>query len=511
MQREHTPSPQSGTAPPPGPATPPPAGRETRGPSGSLVGLLLGPVLLILVMLVPAPEGMPQAAWRTAAVGLMMATWWVTEAIPIPATALLPLALFPVFGILTISETAAPYGNPVIYLFLGGFLLALALERCGLHRRLALGIIGLVGARPVDLVAGFMLATALLSMWVSNTATVVMMLPIAISIIALVQEQASGGTGGANFGIALLLGIAYAASIGGVGTLIGTPPNALLAAFMLEVYDVRIGFAQWMLFGVPIVLVALPLTWLLLTRFAFPVSGVELTGGAEMIARERAALGRMTSGERRVAVIVGVVALAWTTQPLLARVIPGLSDTGIAIAGAMLLFVTPLGSPRGEFALDWKQAERLPWGVLVLFGGGLSLAAAIQSTGLAGWIGAELTGLRALPLVVVTLMVTAVIVFLTELTSNTATAAAFLPVVASTAIALGADPLLLAVPAAVGASCAFMLPVATPPNALVYAGGQVSIRQMIRAGFWLNLIMIALLILAVFTLGPLVLPGLRGP
>ncbi|HUF28784.1 MAG TPA: SLC13 family permease [Gemmatimonadaceae bacterium] len=487
---------------------PQPPGAERPSLTRARVGLFLGVALFFVVLLLPPPGGMPLPAWRTAAVAVLMATWWVSEAVPIPATALLPLALFPVLGIMPIGEASAPFANPVIYLFLGGFLLALAVEKCGLHRRIALRVIAVVGTRPANLIGGFMVATALLSMWVSNTAAVIMMLPVAHSVIRLMRGLGGGGKrDDANFAIAILLGVAYAASIGGIGTLIGTPPNALLAGFMSEVYGVRIGFAQWMLFGVPIVVVGVPLAWVLLTRLVFPVGRDAVVGSAELIDDERRALGRRTSAETRVAMVGAAMALAWMTQPLLERVVPGLSDTGIAIGGALLLFLMPVDWRRGQFALHWKEAERLPWAVLVLFGGGLSLAAAIQGTGLSAWIGEQMQGLQALPLVAVTLLVVTVIVFLTELTSNTATAAAFLPVVAATAVALGADPLVLAIPAAVGASCAFMLPVATPPNAIVYGTGDVTIPQMVRAGFWLNLIMITLLTIAVFTVGRVVIPG----
>jgi solute carrier family 13 (sodium-dependent dicarboxylate transporter), member 2/3/5 len=493
----------SATAPSPPPVAPPPAARsQTR----ARVGLLLGPVCFVALLLLAPPEALSEEAWRTAAVGVLMAIWWVTEAVPIPATALLPLVLFPLIGVMPIGDAAPPYANPVIFLFMGGFMLALALEKSGLHRRIALAIVGGVGARPANLVAGFMVATALLSMWVSNTAAVVMMLPVATSIIVLVGAR-GGRTGAHNFPVALLLGIAYGASIGGVGTLIGTPPNALLAGFMAEVYGVRIGFAEWMLFGVPLVIVALPLTWAYLTRLVFPVPRAAVEGGDELIRRERETLGALSRGEARVAIVAAAMALAWMTQPLLVRVVPAMTDAGIAITGALVLFVTPVDWRRGEFALDWKQTERLPWGILVLFGGGLSLAAAIQTTGLAAWIGEQLLGLQALPLVLVTVLVTSVVVFLTELTSNTATAAAFLPIVAAAAVAFGVDPLVLAVPAVVGASCAFMLPVATPPNALVYATGEVDMTDMIRAGFGLNVMMIALLNVFVFAFGEWLLPG----
>jgi len=471
--------------------------------SRAQVGVLVGPLLAILMLLSAPPEGMTLAAWRTAAVGILMATWWITEAIPIPATALLPLVLFPVLGIASPTAAAAPFANPVIYLFLGGFIIALALEQCGLHRRLAVGILSVAGTRPAPLILGFMLATAFLSMWVSNTATVVMMLPMATAVIAFagVPEDATPNAHQHAFPVALLLGIAYAANIGGLGTLIGTPPNALLAGFLDASYGIRIGFAEWMLLGVPIVLLTLPITWWLLTRLLHPVGTAPIAGGGTILDDLRARSGRMSRAEWIVGAITMMTALAWVARPLLERWVPGLSDTGIAVAGALLLFVVPISFRPFEVPLRWEHAERLPWGVLVLFGGGLSLAASVQETGLAEWIGGALGGIGVFPLVVVMLLVTAVVIFLTELTSNTATAAAFLPVVASLAVGIGADPLLLAIPTALAASCAFMMPVATPPNAIIYGTGRVTIPQMAHAGIWLNLLFIAVLPLMVIVLG----------
>jgi solute carrier family 13 (sodium-dependent dicarboxylate transporter), member 2/3/5 len=469
------------------------------------IGLLLGPALFALVLLLPPPEGMSTPAWRTAAVAVLMAAWWISEAIPIPATALLPLALFPVLGVSAIGPASAPYANPVIWLFLGGFLIAIAIERCGLHRRLALGILRAVGTRPASLVGGFMLGTAFLSMWISNTATVLMMLPMALSVVALVDREAGEGGVDPAFAVALLLGLAYAANIGGMGTLIGTPPNALLAGFMSESLGVQIGFGEWMLVGVPLVAVSLPVCWLLLVRVLYPVRREAIAGGAEVIRREVAGLGRISRAEWTVGIVTGCTAGAWILRPLLEPFVPGLNDTSIAIGGALLLFLVPVDWRRGVFPLTWKAAEGVPWSVLLLFGGGLSLAAAISETGLAGWIGDAMEGIGAWPVVLVVLAVTTVVIFLTELTSNTATAASFLPVVAALAAGIGLAPLQLAVPTALAASCAFMMPVATPPNAIIYGRGRVSIPQMVRAGIWLNLLFIGLITAAVFLLVPRVL------
>ncbi len=457
-------------------------------------GLVLGLALFILMLLLPAPQGMPLPAWRTAAVGALMATWWVTEAIPIPATALLPVALFPILGVLDVEKAAAPYANPIIGLFLGGFLLAQAMQQWKLHRRIALGVLTLVGARPDRLVAGFMIATAFLSAWISNTATAVMMLPIGLSVVALVGEGDRGERqAAANFEVALMLGVAYACSIGGLATLIGSPPNALFAGIMSKEYGVEVGFGAYMLVGVPVVLMGLPLTWAVLVRWIYPTSRREIPGASERIRAEWRSLGAMSRGEKVVGVVFVTTAFAWIFRPLIERVLPGLSDTGIAILAAMVLFATPVNLRRREFALSWESARQLPWDILVLFGGGLSLASAIAQTQLANWIGSNLTGLAGLPVWVSVLVVTVTIIFLTELTSNTATAAAFIPIVAALAVGVGARPVLLAMPAALAASCAFMLPVATPPNAVVFAGGYVSIPQMARAGIVLNVLFTAII------------------
>ncbi len=473
------------------------------------MGLFLGGGLFLLLMAMPAPAGLEPAAWRTAAVGLLMAVWWVTEAIPIPATALLPLALFPVLGVAPIKETAEPFASPIIYLFLGGFLIARSMEATGLPKRIALGSIRTLGARPRAIVGGVMVSCAFLSMWVSNTATALMMLPIGLSLIELVPEDGEDGDGSERrrFGTALMLGIAYACSVGGMGTLIGTPPNAFLAGFMFETYGVSIGFAEWMLLGVPLVLVGLPLTYLALTRVAFPIGLQELPGGRELVENESRRLGRMSRAEKRVAAVFALTACAWMARPvLLAHVswLGGLTDAGIAMIAALVLFLIPAGDSTGRRLLDWKLARSTPWGVLVLFGGGLSLASAIESTGLDGWFGAGVGGLAGWPMTLLVMAIVGAVILLTELTSNTATAATFLPVLGGVAVGLSRDPLLLAVPAALAASGAFMLPVATPPNAIVYGSGAVSIQEMVRAGIWLNLLFVVLITAATYLLLPIV-------
>ena len=452
---------------------------------------------------------MPPAAWRTAALALLLAVWWMTEALPLGATSLLPLVVVPLLGIASGEDAAAPYANPTVFLFLGGFLIALAVERCGLHRRAALTILAAVGSRPRNLVAGFMIATAFLSMWISNTAATLMMLPMALSVVAL--EDPGTGEVHSEFGAAILLGVAYAASLGGLGTLIGTPPNALLAAYMAERFGFELGFGRWMLIGVPLVLVSVPLAWLLLTRLVCRVGESRLVGAGTELDSARAALGPVTRAEWLVGGITAATALAWMFRPLLARVAPAVSDTTIAVAGALLLFAVPVSWRRREFPLEGQDIDRLPWSVLLLFGGGLSLAAAIQSSGLAAWLGTALERLGGLPTPLLVLGVVASVVFLSELASNTAAAATFLPIAGALAVGLGESPVLLVIPAALAASCGFMLPVATPPNAIVYASGRIPMSRMIRAGLVLNLSMIAILTLAAFVLVPWVLGSGPGP
>ncbi len=467
------------------------------------IGFFTGLCCFILIALLPGPRDLAPVAWKTAAVACLMAVFWITEAIPIAVTALLPLIFFPLLGILDIKKTAAPYANPIIFLFMGGFIIAQGMQRWNLHKRMALTIIKVIGIKPKSIIAGFMIATAFLSMWVSNTATTLMMLPIGLSIIEIAgksDDSLNNSKDFNRFAIALLLGIAYAASIGGLGTLIGTPPNALLAAFMYENYHFQIGFAQWLLVGIPVVLTGLPLSFFILTRLVYPQKLSIISGSEKFIKEEISRCGKISRAELFVAIIFGFVALLWIFRPLLTRVLPGLSDAGIAIFGAVLMFVIPVDLKKGEFILNWQYAEKLPWGVLLLFGGGLSLASAISSSGLSAWIGNELIGVSQWPLIFVVVLVTTIVIFLTELTSNTATAATFLPIMAAVAVSISQNPLLFVLPATVAASCAFMLPVATPPNAIVYGSGRLTIPHMAKAGIYLNLLFIFLITLFTFSL-----------
>lgn len=447
------------------------------------IGLCVGMALLLLTLLLPAPQGLSLMAWHVLGMALLMAVWWSTEALPIPVTSLLPILLVPALGAGSIKSAAAPYADPVIFLFLGGFMLGLSMQRWNLHRRMALLILRAVGAQPSRQIAGFMLATAFLSMWVSNTATTIMMLPIGLSVIAFMQSDDEQEL--ERFATAMLLSIAYASSLGGIATLIGTPPNALLAAYLKNSHDIAIGFGQWMLIGVPMALVMLGFTWWWLTRGGFRLGSAG--GSRDALDTALQALGPVSRGERLVGVVFVSTALAWMVRPLFSDALPWLDDTSIAIAATLALFLIPVDAAQRIFIMDWDTAKDVPWGILLLFGGGLSLASVIRSSGLAEWIAQSLGAFGALPVLLMVGMVVTVIIFLTEVTSNTATAAAFLPLLGALAVSQDVSPLLFTVPAALAASCAFMMPVATPPNAIVFASGHLRIQSMIRAGFVLNL------------------------
>jgi len=463
------------------------------------IGLLLGPLVFAGMLLLPAPAGMNPEAKRVAAVALLMAMWWMTEALPLPATSLLPIVLFPVLGVMSTANATAPYANHVIFLYIGGFMIALAMQRWGLHRRIALAIVEVVGTAPRQLVLGFMLATGFISAWLSNTATVMMMMPIGIAILSLLEGERRG-----PLGVALMLGIAYAASIGGVATLIGTPPNAIFAAAAAELVGRKVGFGQWMLVGVPTAAVLLLVAWFVLARVLFRLPGSSTDHRArEIVRRQRAALGRMSIPERAVAAVFALTALLWivldpkqigdVTIPGITTYLPMITDSSIAVAGALVLFVFPASMERRTFVLDWEWASKLPWGVLLLFGGGLSLARGFETSGLAAWIGDQVTNFSALPTIGLVAVTAILFVFLSELASNTAIATMGMPVMAGVAAGVGADPLVLMAVATLASSLAFMMPAGTPPNAIVFGTGRITIGQMARAGFWLNLITIGFL------------------
>lgn len=470
------------------------------------VGLWLGPGLAILMLIAGPPQALTDPAWRTAAMGVLMAVWWATEAVPIAVTAMLPLVFFPLLGIANIHDTAAPFANKVIYLFLGGFMVALAMQRWNLHRRIALNVLQFAGGNGASLIGGFMLASALLSMWVMNTSTTMMLLPIAVSIVAVIHGSVDGLDERAkkDFQYAMLLGVAYAATIGGISTLVGTAPNAMMAAFMLENYGTEIDFTSWMLVGVPLSTVMLPLAWFALTRIVFKVDFQTSDEGRALLRKMKDDMGPISVPEKRVGIVFTILALTWIFRPALAK-LPGLAaldDSGIAMAAGIVLFLIPSGDREDPLLMRWRYISNLPWAILLLFGGGLTLAAAVSRTGLATWLGGNLHEVGLLPIAILVVIIATLIIFLTELTSNIGTTATFMPVVGAIAIEAGYDPIVLVIPVTLAASCAFMLPVATPPNAIVFGSGLLTIPKMARAGLALNLIAIVLVSLVALILAP---------
>ena len=473
------------------------------------IGFWGGLLLALGLQLLPVPEGLSREGWLVVSLAVLMFSWWVTEAIPLPATSLLPLVFLPIAGIATIGQAATPYSSPIILLLLGGFIIAKSVEKWNLHSRIALNIVVRSGDHPVALVGGFMLASAVLSMWISNTATVIMLIPIAVSVAyAILGDKAAK----APFTIALLLGTAYGASIGGLGTPVGTPTNLIVMGFLEREAGVSLSFAQWMMIGLPSVLVMLPAAWFVLTRWGLKIHADPSAKASEVLQTALSGLGRMTTPERRVLLAFAFIAACWIfRRPLnefeLLGLTPfgGVTDHVIAIAGAILMFLIPSGAGKDQapMLLDWETAQDIPWGVLLLFGGGLSLASVITSTGLSAWLGGQMSGLVTLPLVVIMFALVTFVVFATEVTSNVATASALLPVIGAIATAGGADPVLLAVPVAMAASCAFMLPMATGPNAIVFASKHVTIPQMALIGVRLNLLAILLITALMTVLAPI--------
>lgn len=473
-----------------------------------LIGLLLGPLLFVLTLLFLQTEGLDQNGIFVVAAALWIATWWVTEAIPIPATSLLPLVLFPMGGIMTNQDTASFYGDDIVFLFLGGFLLAVAMEKWNLHTRIALSIIKAIGTTTATILLGFMISTALLSMFVSNTAAVMIMIPIGLAII---KEAHSLSTPSVQedvkiFEKSLVLAIGYAGTIGGLGTLIGTPPLIILAGQMKQIFDVEMNFAQWMLVGVPVVIVLLALAWAYMNFFQFKHGMNQLPGGRKIIVDELDKLGKITKEEKWVLAVFILAASLWILRGFFFDQFAFtelLGDGSIAMLAAVLLFIIPSKRQNGR-VLDWGVAKDLPWGVLLLFGGGLALAGSIVETGVDQWIGEMLSGVGGMPLILMIAIVALLILFLTEFTSNTATATMILPVLAGLAIALDVHPLALMVPAAMAANCAFMLPVGTPPNAIVFGTGKVTIGEMMKAGFGLNILAALMIIIVVYLWVPVV-------
>jgi solute carrier family 13 (sodium-dependent dicarboxylate transporter), member 2/3/5 len=472
---------------------------------GKRIGLILGPVLFFLIILFFSPEGLSKEAVGVLAGTVWIAIWWITEAIPIPATSLLPIILFPVTGALQSGDVTSAYGDGTIFLFMGGFIIAIAMEKWNLHKRIAMNIILLIGTSTERIVLGFMLATGFLSMWISNTATAMMMLPIGTAVIYQVNEsiKKEGANRTGHFSKVIMLGIAYSASIGGLGTLIGTPPNTIFAAVVKQLYGIDFSFAKWMLFGVPLAAILLVVTWWYLIKVAFPLKIKELPGGRQFVEKENRSLGRISFEEKLVLTVFTVTALCWITRSfLLNQWIPALDDTIIAMTGALVLFLLP-GRKEARL-INWDDAKKLPWGILLLFGGGLAIAKGFKETGLAEWIGKQLTVLDGVSFIIILAAVTTFVIFLTEITSNTATATMMFPIMAALAAALDVHPYSLMVAAGLAASCAFMLPVATPPNAVVFGSGYIKMGDMVKAGVWLNLISIVFITLLIYFVMPLV-------
>lgn len=469
----------------------------------------LGPLLAAVMALIGVPEGLDWPAWGTACLLVWMAVWWATEAIPIPATSLLPLFVLPLIDAGSPRQVGGDYMHHIVVLLLGGFIIAMGIERWDLHKRIALNVVAKVGTQPRTMVLGFMIATALLSMWISNTATTLMMVPIALSAAAAI-----GGTSRA-FAVALLLGVCYAASIGGVATPIGTPTNLIAINWLQENADASIGFPQWMAFGVPSAAILVPVAWWAVTR-KLPA---DIGGDAahDDVIHQLAGLGRITTPEMRAAGVFGLIAALWVLRlplviwmedagwPLLSTYSGAQVDMMIAIFGAVLMFLVPAGAKEDRALLNWEEAERLPWGVLILFGGGIALGNAISRTGLSTWIGEQLTVLSILPPLFFIVAVVALVIFLTELTSNVATMTTLAPILGALSVAVGIAPESLLAPAAVAASCAFMLPVATAPNAIVYATGELTIGEMIQKGLRVNLIGVVVISAIGYWLAPIFL------
>lgn len=473
------------------------------------IGLILGPLLAILIQFCPIPEALidlreteaaARQSWVVLSLLVLMAIWWVTEAIPIPVTSLLPLLILPICAGFSMKAASAEYMHPIVVLLLGGFIIAKAIEAWSLHERIALNIVATVGGKPYMLIGGFMMASAVLSMWISNTATSIMMIPIALSVaVALIGKDCLNSP----FTYALLLGIAWACSIGGLGTPVGTPTNLIIIGYLNDNAGFEIGFLDWMMLGIPAVALLIPAAWLILTKWLFKMPKRLIADGQDVILGRLDALGRMSRAERRVMYVFMFIAVLWITRKFLngivifdAQILAGLTDHGIAILGVVLCFLIPSGDkdPSRKFLLNWQEAERIPWGVLLLFGGGMSLASAMTVTELGAWLGGELSSYTQLPLWAIALLLTVFVIFATEITSNIATASALMPVLGAIAVASGLPIEFLAMPLALAASCAFMLPMATGPNAVIFATGHITLPQMARAGFWMNLAAIIIIV-----------------
>ncbi len=460
------------------------------------IGLILAPLLFLIFKLLPFTF-ISESADAVIAVAIWMIIWWITEAIHIAVTSLLPLILFPLLNVMPIGEVGANYGSPIIFLFFGGFILALALEKVNLHKRIALNIVKLTGTTPNKVILGFMIATAFMSMWISNTASTVVMLPIALSVVKLLITDEDGFTKqDRNFALNIMLGIAFSANAGGIATVIGTPPNSVLIGLLENEYNIQISFVKWMTMGLPFSMLMIWFSYIVLTKLMFPCNTINFSQTENVINDELKKLGKISIEEKRVLLVFGITVFLWITRTIFNEIFPGLklSDTIISLIGAVSLFVIPMNMKTGKFVLEWKDTEKLAWGILILFGGGLSLAKGMASSGVVDVITDSIQNSGFNPFIVISLLII-LMLFMTELMSNVALVAVLAPVIAGIAIGFGVPLLYVLIPVTMASSCAFMLPMATPPNAIVFASGYIKVKQMVRAGVLLNIIAILLLIL----------------
>jgi sodium-dependent dicarboxylate transporter 2/3/5 len=463
-------------------------------------GFFLGPVFFLVILIFVDPEMLAPGATKVIAVGVLMITWWITEAVPNPVAALLPLILFPALGVMSMTESAAPFANPSVFLFMGGFMIALALEKHKLHERIAINLIRLTGTSGNGIIMGFTLSSGLISMWISNTATALMMLPIGISVIQLLKRSDTSeelSKGERNFALGLMLSIGYAASLGGMATIIGTPPNVVLAGFAKEFYNQDISFFRWMMIGVPLALITLFACYWMITRVLFPNKLPKIEGSETLIANKLKELGPMKKDEKLTLVVFGLTSLFWIFQQGLNSIFCRdiFNDTNIAVTGGVLMFLVPIDFGKGDFLISWDDTKKLPWGILILFGGGISLAKGMESTGIINTIGDSIAGLQGISIWQLMFLLTVASIVLTEVMSNVALVTIFVPVVFGIAKGLNFDPYILALPVTFAASCAFMFPISTPPNAIVFSSGHIRMKDMIKAGLILDVICMVIIFL----------------
>lgn len=475
--------------------------------STKVIGLILGPVLFLLTNIFVPETFISPSAYKVLSVAAWVITWWVTDAVPFPVTALLPLVLFPSLGIMSVSKSAAPYAHPVIFLFMGGFFIAIALEKHRLHERIALNLIKLTGTSGNGIIMGFMISTAFISMWISNTATAMMMLPIAISVVKLIipeNRMLPDGklSGEQNFALGLMLAVGYAATLGGLATIIGTPPNVVFIGLMNDFYGQQISFAQWMLFGIPISLTLLIANYFIVTRILFPNKLNTVKGSDQLILTKLQELGSLRWEEKLVLTIFSLTSFFWIFQQLFNDVIFKanlLNDTNIAMAGGLLMFIVPVSLKESKFILHWHDTKNMAWGILILFGGGLCLAEGLGEAKIIQAIGGWIVSQTEYNIWFILLLITVGVV-LSEMMSNVALVNIFIPVIFGIAQGLNINPILLALPVTLSASIGFMFPIATPPNAIVFSSGYIRMRDMVRAGLVLNIVSIIIIWVASITL-----------